>query len=309
MPHRPLLGRVVTLTIRRFGPPGAFLAIGEEPNDPRGPVVLLPGAEVPEGAAVGDEIEVFMTLDSEDRPLATIHRPKLGLGQVAFLEVKAMSSIGAFVDWGLPKELFVPHAERTTDLVIGRKYAFGLYVDPSSRLAGTMRVSEMLGERRTYEVGEWLEGEAYRNEPGIGLFVIVERRTVALLPISEPHVLSRGEAARFRVTTVHPDGKIELSLRGLAHEEISTDAAKILEALLSKSPPRVSDKSSPEALRVAFGLSKKAVKRAFGWLLREGKVTIDAEGFVHPRAHGVPQKPQKPPAPPATSSPTSPRRR
>jgi uncharacterized protein len=279
MPHRPLLGRVVTLPVLRFGPPGAFLAIGGD-ADPRGPVLLLPGAEVPEGTGVGDELEVFVTLDSEDRPLATIHRPKLGLGQVAFLEVMDVTGIGAFVDWGLPKQLFVPHAERTADLFVGKKYAFGLYVDATFRLAGTMRVSEMLNERRTYEIGEWIEGEAYRNEPGIGLFVIVERRTVGLLPPSEPHVLSRGEAARFRVANVLPDGKIELSMRGLAHEEIGSDAAKILAVLGGKTPPRVGDKSSPEALREAFGLSKKAVKRAVGHLLREGSVTIGADGFV-----------------------------
>jgi len=279
MPHRPLLGRVVTLPVLRFGPPGAFLAIGGD-ADPRGPVLLLPGAEVPEGTGVGDELEVFVTLDSEDRPLATIHRPKLGLGQVAFLEVMDVTGIGAFVDWGLPKQLFVPHAERTADLFVGKKYAFGLYVDATDRLAGTMRVSEMLNERRAYEIGEWVAGEAYRNEPGIGLFVIVERRTVGLLPPSEPHVLSRGEAARFRVANVLPDGKIELSLRGLAHEEIGSDAAKILAALGGKTPPRVGDKSSPEALREAFGLSKKAVKRAVGHLLREGSVTIGADGFV-----------------------------
>ncbi len=284
MPHRPLLGRVITLPVLRFGPPGAFLAIGEPPDDPRGPVLLLPGAEVPEGTAVGDEIEVFVTLDSEDRPLATTRRPKLGLGQVAFLEVTSVGQVGAFVDWGLPKELFVPHAERTADLVVGRKYAFGLYVDPSARLAGTMRVSEMLTERRAFDVGEWIEGEAYRNEPGIGLFVIVERRTLGLLPASEPHAFSRGDAARFRVCKVHPDGKIELSARGLAHEEIAGDAEKILAALRGKNPPNVGDKSSPEALREAFGLSKKAVKRAIGHLLREGRVDVGEDGVVRLRS-------------------------
>lgn len=280
MPHRAVLGRVVSLVVRRFGPPGAFLALPGRGDDPRGPVVLLPGAEVPSGTQVGDEVEVFVTLDSEDRPLATTRRPKLGLGQVTFLEVTQVSGIGAFVDWGLPKELFVPHAERTQDLVKGMRVPVGLYVDPSGRLAGTMRVSEMLRERRGFTVGEWVSGEAYRNEPHIGLFVIVERRCVGLLPASEPHVLSRGEVAEFRVAKVHPDGRFELSLRGLAHEEIHEDAEAVLGVLTRSPKARVSDKSSPDEIRRLFGLSKKAFKRAVGHLLREGKVALGEDGTV-----------------------------
>jgi uncharacterized protein len=283
MPYRDLLGHVVTLPIRRFGPPGAFLALDALDADDRrsnAPVLLLPGSEVPEGAKEGDELEVFVYLDSEDRPIATAGAPKLALGQVAFLAVTDVTPFGAFVDWGLPKELLVPHAEQTRDMRVGQRHPVGLFVDASGRLAGTMRVSELLREKGEFELDEWIEGEAWRKEPGLGVFVIIERRFVGLVPASEPHALSRGEAARFRVANVLPDGKIELSLRGHAHEEVENDAQKILFTLGQPGTPKVGDRSSPEQIRVLFGLSKKAFKRAVGRLLKERAVALDGEGFL-----------------------------
>jgi predicted RNA-binding protein (virulence factor B family) len=272
-----LLGRSARLPIVRFGPPGAFLDVG-------GPeAILLIGSEIPADAKVGDVVDVFVHLDSEARPIATTRHAKLELGQVAFLEVKETTPIGAFVDWGLAKDLLVPFKEQTTDMHPGERYAIGLYVDDSGRLAGTMRVSELLGGAgEPLPLDAWVDGEAWRNEPEIGLFVIVERAFVGLVPASEPHRLSRGEAARFRVSSVLPDGKIELSLRGHAHEELASDAQRILEILSRPNAPRASDKSSPEELRALFGLSKKAWKRAVGRLLKERSVTIDDDGFVRP---------------------------
>lgn len=272
-----LLGHHVTLPIRRFGSPGAILGVNAQEE------VLLLGSEIPEGAQVGDEVEVFLYLDSEGRPIATTRRAKLELGEVAFLEVTALSRFGAFVDWGMPKELLVPFAEQTADPRQGQRYAIGLYRDERGRFCGTMKVSEMLERPSpdvTWKDDEWVEGEAWRNEPGIGLFVIVERAYVGLVPHTEPHQLSRGEAARFRVTNVLPDGKIELSLRGLAHEQLEDDAERILEVLQRKDAPRTSDKASPEEIRDLFGLSKKAFKRAVGRLLKEGRVTFADDGTL-----------------------------
>jgi predicted RNA-binding protein (virulence factor B family) len=272
-----LLGRSARLPIVRFGPPGAFLDVG-------GPeAILLIGSEIPADAKVGDVVDVFVHLDSEARPIATTRTARLELGQVAFLEVKEATPIGSFVDWGLAKDLLVPFKEQTTEMHPGERYAIGLYVDDSGRLAGTMRVSELLrGAREAFQLDAWVDGEAWRNEPEIGLFVIVERACVGLVPASEPHSLARGEAARFRVSSVLPDGKIELSLRGHAHEELARDAQRILEILSRPGAPRASDRSSPEELRALFGLSKKAWKRAVGRLLKERSVTIDDDGVVRP---------------------------
>jgi len=277
-PFHDLLGRFATLEIRRFGSPGAFLVEKGAALD--APTLLLLGPEIPENAREGDEVDVFVTLDSEGRPLAATATPKLGLGEVAFLTVTACTDFGAFVDWGLPKELLVPFAEQTRKLRVGERQPIGLYIDNTGRLAGTMRVSEWLGGSRDLVPGEWVDGEAWRDDPDIGLFVILQRRFVGLVPKQEPHNLSRGETAHFRVTHVHPDGKIEVSLRGHAHEELADDAQKILQLLKRPGAPQIGDRSDPEQIRALFGLSKKAFKRAVGRLLRERLVDIDEQGYV-----------------------------
>jgi uncharacterized protein len=275
-----LLGHSARLTIRRVASPGAFLALSSEELREGAPTVLLPGTELPEGAAPGHELDVFIYLDSEGRPIATLRTPKLELGQVAFLRVSSCTTFGAFVDWGLQKDLLVPFAQQTRELQVGDVQPIGLYVDPSGRLAGTMRVTEILESRTTgFQLDDWVDGEAWRNQPEIGLFVIVQRHFVGLLPKHEPHALARGEAARFRVSNLLEDGKLELSLRAHAHEEIAGDAEKVLERL-SAGALRVGDGSSPDQIRRTFGLSKKAFKRAIGSLLKRRAVRIDEAGFV-----------------------------
>jgi predicted RNA-binding protein (virulence factor B family) len=267
MGQRELLGRIVRLKVLRSTPSGAILE-----NE-----ILLPKSQVPKDAT---EVEVFVHLDSDDKPIATVNMPKIVLGEVSFLEVVDLASFGAFVDWGLPKQLLVPKAEQTRDLRVGERHPIALYVDDTGRLAGTMRISERLDHVGEFSVDEWVEGEAWRKEPGLGVFVIVEKAFLGLLPESEPHTLKRGDSARFRVARVHRDGKIELSLRGAAHEEIEKDGQAILDALQRPRPPRLSDHSSPEEIRAAFGLSKKAFKRAVGGLLKRGAVRLEEDGVV-----------------------------
>jgi predicted RNA-binding protein (virulence factor B family) len=271
-----LLGRVVPLRLRRLGPPGAFFEL--DPSSAR--TILLPGAEVPAGAQPGDELELFVYLDSEDRPVATLRAPKIVLAEVAFLEFTDVTRFGAFAGWGLAKDLLVPFAEQTRDVKVGDRHPVGLYLDDTGRLAGTMRVSELLEETGAFELDEWVEGESWRLEPEIGTFVILERKYVGLVPASEPHGLARGDAARFRVSHVQPDGKIELSLRGHAHEELEGDAARILAVLSRANAPRLGDRSDPDVIRAALGMSKKAFKRAAGRLLKQGDVTIDRDGAL-----------------------------
>jgi predicted RNA-binding protein (virulence factor B family) len=279
-PFQHALGHTVALTIRRFNASGAFLA--EASNESAdAPCLLLIGSEIPLGARVGDGLDAFVYLDSEGRPLATTRVPKLSLGEVAFLEVTAATTFGSFVDWGLQKELLVPFAEQTKPLPVGSREPVGLYLDGSGRLAGTQRVSELLDlEAASFELDAWVEGEAWRNDPELGLFVILERRFVGLVPAAEPHRLSRGQAARFRVTRIFPDGKVELSLRAHAHEELEGDAEAVLAVVSRPGAPRVGDHSSPEELRALFGLSKKAFKRAVGRLLKLRLVEIDERGCV-----------------------------
>lgn len=277
MDFKQRLGHSCTLTIRRFTPSGAFLADPED-ESPDAPCLLLIGSEIPLGAHVGDALDVFVYLDSEDRPLATTLKPKLSLGEVGFLRITALTHFGAFADWGLAKELLVPFAEQTRELHIGSREPIGVYLDSSGRLAGTMRVAELLDlEVPSFTEGDWVEGEAWRNEPEIGLFALLERRFVGLVPAAEPHPLTRGQAASFRISHVLPDGKIECSLRAHAHEELENDAATVLRVIARTTTPPVGDHSSPEQLRQLFGLSKKAFKRAAGRLLKQGLVEVDEQ--------------------------------
>jgi predicted RNA-binding protein (virulence factor B family) len=278
VPHPELLGRTLTLHVQSISPSGAVLGVADAD---RGTAILLPKGEVPPGTRLGAEIPVFVTLDSDDRPVATTRIPKLQLGEVAFLTVAATTDIGVFVDWGLPKELLVPFREQTRDVAVGDRHPVGLFLDKTGRLAGTMRVSEMLRATPVVAVDEWVAGEAWRTDPAVGLFVIVERRFVGLVPASEPTALARGEAAMFRVTRIRADGKFELSLRGKAHEELADDAQHVL-AILRAHAPAVGDRSPPAAIRALFGLSKKAFKRAVGRLLKERAVTLDEQGCVRP---------------------------
>jgi hypothetical protein len=244
--------------------------------------VLLPRSEVPEGLAPGQPLSVFVYLDSEDRLVATTRAPALTLGDLAFLRVVDLQPIGAFFDWGLPKHLFVPHAEQTRPLQRGDRHPIALYVDPTGRLAGTMRVSERLRARprSTLAVGEWVEGEAWRRDHELGLFVIAERRWVGRVPAFEPQRLARGERAKFRVAAMLPDGKVELSLRATGGEQRDRDQDELLARLRTPGATRVREDASPEEIRERFGMSKKAFKRAIGGLLRRGEVELDDRGDV-----------------------------
>lgn len=206
--------------------------------------------------------------------------PPLEPGDVAFLTVSALTPVGAFFDWGLPKELLVPFAEQTRELAVGDREPIGVFVDNTGRFAGTMKIRELLDNQPKFDVGDWVDGEAWRNESDVGLFVIVERRFLGLVPASEPHPLRRGQAAGFRIARVLADGKIELSLRAEVHEQLAADAELVLATLGKPGMPKLSDRTGPEQIRALLGLSKKAFKRAVGRLLKEGSVTLDADGCI-----------------------------
>lgn len=274
-----VIGRVCRLPVKRLGNPGAYLAIDPKDAGDDPTTVLLPRRQVSRDVKVGDVLEVFIHLDSDDRAIASTTLPRLALGEVVFLEVTDVAHFGAFFDWGLPKELLVPNGAQTRDLVVGERHPIGLVFDDTQRLAGTMRVTEMLRRPPSVRHDQWVEGEAWRKEPGLGLFVIVARRFVALVPESEPHTLERGDAASFRVARVLEDGKVELSLRRHAHEELESDAQHLL-AALRRGPLRLGDRSSPDEIRAAVGLSKKAFKRGVGRLLKRGLIELDGDGIV-----------------------------
>ncbi|HEY4183240.1 MAG TPA: S1-like domain-containing RNA-binding protein [Kofleriaceae bacterium] len=274
-----LLGRHVQLRIREIDDDGVWL-VPVDDKDPDSSAVMLDAREI-KGPRIGELVDVFVYLDSDERPTATTKEPLLALGDVRFLEVTDVNDIGAFVDWGLGKELLVPFAQQSREVFVGEIHPIALYLDKSGRLAGSMLVNDFLGTRsRRVLRDQWIEGEAWRNEPEIGLFVILERSYVGLVPASEPHSLRRGEATKFRVADVLPDGKVVLTLRRPAHEEITSDAETIKTVLSRPDAPLVGDHSSPELIRDLFSLSKKAFKRAVGRLLKRGEITLDERNNV-----------------------------
>jgi hypothetical protein len=286
------LGRVCLLPVARIEPRGALLEVRE---GPRGEVghIPLPAAEVPAGTRQGQTLQVFVYLDSDDSPVATLRTPALVLGEVAFLRVVDVAPFGAFVDWNLPKDLLVPFKEQVRPMEVGERHPIALYVDDTGRLAGTARVSEFLQAGGDFELDEWVEGVVWREEPPLGTFVILERQYLGLLPATEFHRLPPGEPARFRIAHIHPDGKIEVSLRAMAYQELEGDSERLFDLLRGPNAPRLSDYSDPEVIRELLGISKKAFKRAAGRLLRRGVVTLDGEGCLRVREAGVAEPPPR----------------
>lgn len=243
--------------------------------------ILLPKSQVPEHTKVGDKFTVFVYKDSEDRPIATCMKPNLELGQVNVLKVKDVTDIGAFLDWGIVKDLFLPFKEQTRELTVGENVLVSLYIDKSKRLSATMKIYEKLSTDSNYQKDDKVTGIVYEIIPAFGAFVAVDNKYSALIPNKELHQpLIPGETVTARVTLVQADGKLDLSLREKTYIQLDIDAEQIYNKLLANNGfLPYHDKSDPEVLKKEFKLSKNAFKRAIGHLLKENKITIEKDGI------------------------------
>ena len=268
------LGTMQKLKIQRIKEFGVYLGLDGEKES-----VLLPAKQVPEQAAVGDEIEVFVYKDSMDRIISTTKRPKLVKGELARLTVKDKTKIGAFLDWGLEKDLLLPFKEQTAPVRKGDACLVKLYEDKSRRLCATMKVYESLSNESPYAEGETVSGVIYRINPEIGAFVAVDEKYYGLLPAAEFYDNYRvGDVVECRVSKVRPDGKLNLSGRQLAHLQMNEDAERILTAMHEYGGYLpFGEKASPEMIKSALKMSKNAFKRALGHLLKEGKIRTGDE--------------------------------
>ena len=238
--------------------------------------VLLPKKQVPEGVEVGDPIEVFLYKDSSDRLIATTNEPKIMLGELAVLTVAATGGIGAFLDWGLEKDLLLPFREQTAPLKKGDQILVALYIDKSQRLCATMKVYERLRTDSPYKVDDQVEGIIYELSDNFGVFVAVDNLYSALIPKREAFGKLRvGDRVKARVVKVKEDGKLDLSVREKAFLQMDVDADLIMKRMeeYGGSLP-FTDKADPELIKKEFDLSKNAFKRAIGRLLKEGKIEI-----------------------------------
>lgn len=238
--------------------------------------VLLPMKYVPEGSDIGSKIEVFIYRDSDDRLIATTREPKLVIGEVRALEVKEVTGIGAFLDWGLEKDLFLPFKEQTTKVFPGKQYLVALYIDKSGRLCATMKIYEYLSTEHDYHKDDMVEGTIYQMHETLGAFVAVGNLYHGMIPKKNLHTHCHvGDKVCTRVARLREDGKLELSLQEKAYIQMDIDAAKIEELLNSYCGVLpFTEKASPEVIERETGMSKAAFKRAVGRLLKTGKITI-----------------------------------
>lgn len=269
------LGEKQVLTIEKQVDFGVYLGTEEEH-------VLLPKKQVPKGAGPGDPVEVFLYKDSRDRLIATTNEPKLTLGELAVLEVIDTGKNGAFLDWGLEKDLFLPFREQTGPVKKGDHVLVSLYIDKSSRLCATMKVYEKLSCDSPYQKDDMVEGIVYELSDRFGVFVAVDGKYSALIQKREVyHSYRVGETIRARVSAVKDNGKLDLSVREKAFIQMDVDAAKLMD-YMEKHGGRIpfTDKAAPETIRTEFEMSKNEFKRAVGRLLKEKKIEIREKDIV-----------------------------
>ena len=255
---------------------GVYLA--EEGGEEK---VLLPKKQVPENLKVGDRLEVFLYKDSKDRLIATTNEPKMKLGEIARCRVLEIGKIGAFLDWGLEKDLLLPFREMTAKVEADDEILAALYVDKSGRLCGTMKLYHYLETSYPCQKGDWVEGTVYEISDNFGAFVAIDDKYQGLIPKKEvTKNIKVGNHVKARVTAVKSDGKIDLSLNELSYIQINIDAKKLLDRLEKEGRLPFNDRANPELIRKETDMSKNEFKKAIGNLLKAGKIEIRPDSIV-----------------------------
>lgn len=269
------LGKIQTLKAVQFEKQGAYLA------DENGVKVLLPSNQFSKELKLNDEVEVFVYKDSEDRPIATKLRPYITLHEVGLLKVKEVTSIGAFLDWGLLKDLLLPFKEQTYKVKEGDEVLVALYEDKSGRLCATMQVYDYLSTDSPYRKNDHAQGYVYQNIDAFGCYIAVDHKYSGMVPKKDLHhkpVL--GEKVSVRIAEVLPDGKLTLSFTEKTEIQMDADAELIFECLETAGGfLPYHDKTSPETINKEFDMSKAAFKRAIGNLYKNGKIMIKENGI------------------------------
>lgn len=272
------IGDYNLLLIDRHTSVGMFLVDEENTRD-----VLLPNRYVTEEMKIGDYIEVFVYKDSEDRIVATTEEPKLTLGEFALLKVVSESGIGAFVDWGLQKDLLVPFSEMDSPMKMDKSYPVHLVLDQASeRLIGSTKIYRFLQEatEKQFEVNAEVEAFVY-EESEIGYKVIVNKTFRGMIFRNEIFEKVRlGDTLTAYVKAWREDGKLDISLQTSGYETIDPMSEKILNDLQEAGGfLPYHDKSHPDEIKQAFKMSKKNFKKAIGKLYKERKIVIENKGI------------------------------
>jgi predicted RNA-binding protein (virulence factor B family) len=272
------LGKYQTLEVTKKAEFGLYLS---EPGTQGLHKILLPQKEVPEGTGLGDMLNVFIYKDSEDREIATTAKVPVTIGGLAVLKVKEVSQIGAFLDWGLMKDLLLPYKEQTVKVEEGDNVLITLYVDKSSRLCATMKVYDLLSEDSPYKKDDSVTGIVYEIIEAFGVFIAVDNKYSAMIPKNELFSpVKPGDIITARVSNVREDGKLTLSLREKAYVQMDTDTQMILDKLKAAGGfLPYHDQTDSEIINAELKISKNAFKRAIGRLYKAGAIIITDEGI------------------------------
>ena len=278
------LGCTQTLAIVKRTDFGLYLTDIEKRDDKSRDVkdeILLPKNQVTADMKPGSEIEVFVYKDSEDRLIATKLEPLIKIGEIKKLKVKEVTKIGAFLDWGLPKDLFLPFKEQIYDVKSGDEILVAMYVDLSDRLCATMDLYSRLSLLPPYSRDDMVKGTVYQVHEQFGAYVAVDNKYSALVPKKELHKeLKPGEEIYARVLEVKEDGTMDLSLRQKAYVQMDSDSEAILTKLNAAGGNLpYQDKSDAEEIKREFNMSKAAFKRAIGRLYKERIIVIEKDGI------------------------------
>lgn len=244
--------------------------------------ILLPKRYIPADTKIGDEIEVFLYFDSDDRIIATTEKPHAFVGEFALMRVKTVDKVGAFLDWGLMKDLLVPFREQKVDMEVGRSYIVYVYYDrPSNRIAASAKIPQFLDRiPPEYEPGQEVDLLIWQATD-LGYKAIIENFHQGVLYANEVfQELSVGQRVKGYVKKIREDNKIDLSLFPIGYAKVEGNTDKIIEYLKKQGGyAPITDKTSPEIIYNLFGISKKTYKSAVGGLYKQGLITIEKEGL------------------------------
>ncbi|CAM3672441.1 hypothetical protein FSS13T_13460 [Flavobacterium saliperosum S13] len=275
------IGKYNTLTILRDTKVGLYL--GNPTEDPEGiHDVLLPNKYVPNDFEIGDEITVFIYLDHEERPVATTLEPYIFLNEFALLRVNYINEFGAFMNWGMEKDLFVPFKEQARPMEQGKRYLVYMYMDEkTNRLVASSKLNQFLtNEDITVEVGEEVD-LIVSHITDLGINVIINEKHKGLLYKNEVYDdLRTGDRIVGFIKNIRPDGKIDVSVRKLGFESIEPSSQVILDELkASRGFLRLNDDSHPEDIKTVLKMSKKTFKKAIGLLYKQKLIDIKDDGI------------------------------
>lgn len=271
-----IIGKLNKLNVikeREFG----FYLDGENLGE-----ILLPRSDSPERYNIGEEVEVFTFLDSENRIIASTRKPTIMVGEFAILSVVSVTTIGAFLNWGIPKDLFVPFSEQKQKMIEGNKYLVHAYFDEkSNRIAASSRVEKFAGSEQHNYIDEQMVDLIICSETDLGYKAIINGKHWGIIYKNEVfQKLNYGRQIKGYIKKIRKDGKIDLCLDKPGPQKVDSVSQSILNKLIEyEGYLPITDKTSPELISKYFGVSKKTYKKAIGALYKRKHITLEKDGI------------------------------